>query len=113
VGAGLEQAADAHLAPPRWLLRRDGKGSAGAEKRDEPHLPRPLLVLPVASEGLRAVSGLPSLTFLDLNGCDKVTAAGVQALRNTTAAPSLRIDWYPPPEVEEYEEDEEDEEVCP
>jgi hypothetical protein len=64
----------------------------------------------VTDEVLRAVSSLPSLTLLDLTGCDKVTAAGVQAPRNTTTTPYLRIDWYPPPEVEEYEEDQEDQE---
>jgi hypothetical protein len=38
-----------------------------------------------------AVSSLPALTALCLDNCYKVTAAGVQALRNTTAAPSLHI----------------------
>jgi hypothetical protein len=33
----------------------------------------------------------PALTTLDLRYCDKVTAAGVQALRTTTTAPSLHI----------------------
>jgi hypothetical protein len=41
------------------------------------------------------VSSLPSLAFLDLAGCNWVTAAGVQALRNTTAAPNLHIEWEP------------------
>ena len=41
---------------------------------------------------------LPSLAFLDLTNCIWVTAAGVQALRNTTAAPSLHIEWEPPSE---------------
>jgi hypothetical protein len=45
---------------------------------------------------VRALSSLPALTSLDLRNCNKVTAAGVQALRNTTAAPSLRIEWEPP-----------------
>jgi hypothetical protein len=39
------------------------------------------------------VSSLPALTFLDVSYCDQVTAAGVQALRNTTAAPNLEIAW--------------------
>jgi hypothetical protein len=40
----------------------------------------------VTDEGLlRALSTLPALTSLDLGGCPMVTAAGVQALRNTTA----------------------------
>jgi hypothetical protein len=38
------------------------------------------------------LSSLPALTSLDLSHCYKVTAAGVQALRSTTAAPSLRIE---------------------
>jgi hypothetical protein len=32
----------------------------------------------------------------------------VQALRNTTAAPNLRIEWEPPAEVEEDSDDSED-----
>jgi hypothetical protein len=40
------------------------------------------------------LSNLPALTPLDLRYCYKVTAAGVQALRNTTAAPSLHIESY-------------------
>ena len=46
----------------------------------------------VTDVGLRALSSLAALAFLDLRYCDKVTAAGVQALRNTTVAPSLRIE---------------------
>jgi hypothetical protein len=60
----------------------------------------------VTDVGVRALSSLPALTELDLTGCDEVTAAGVQALRNTTAAPSLRIEWYPM--EEEDSEDSED-----
>ena len=70
----------------------------------------------ITDEGVRAVSSLPALTFLDLAGskvtdegvravvssctalesldlrcCYDVTAAGVQALRSTTAAPNLHI----------------------
>jgi hypothetical protein len=45
----------------------------------------------LTDKGLRAVSSLASLTFLYLTYCFKVTAAGVQALRSTTAAPSLHI----------------------
>jgi hypothetical protein len=41
------------------------------------------------------VINLPSLAFLDLTNCIWVTAAGVQALRNTTAAPNLHIEWEP------------------
>ena len=41
--------------------------------------------------GVRALSSLPALTSLDLRDCYKVTAAGVQALRSTTAAPNLHI----------------------
>jgi hypothetical protein len=41
--------------------------------------------------GLRAVSSLRALTSLDLRYCNKVTAAGVQALRSTTASHSLCI----------------------
>jgi hypothetical protein len=39
-----------------------------------------------------------------------VTAAGVHALRNTTAAPNLHIEWYPPAVVEEDAEDSDDSE---
>jgi hypothetical protein len=57
-----------------------------------PELKREYLAEEVAltDEGLRAVSSLPALTSLDLRG-SKVTAAGVQALRSTTVAPSLHI----------------------
>jgi hypothetical protein len=40
---------------------------------------------------VRARSSLPALASLDLSGCYNVMAAGVQALRSTTAAPSLHI----------------------
>jgi hypothetical protein len=73
----------------------------------------------LTEEGLQAVSSLPALTKLDLSysnvtdqalqvlrslrtltslilyECENVTAAGVQALRNTTAAPGLHIEWAP------------------
>ena len=49
----------------------------------------------MSAEGLRAASSLPAFTFLDIRHCNRVTAAGVQALRNTTAAPNLRIEWEP------------------
>jgi uncharacterized protein YceK len=70
----------------------------------------------LTDDGLRAVSSLPALTELDLSysnvmdqallslrslrsltslkledGCETVTAAGMQALRSSTAAPSLRM----------------------
>jgi hypothetical protein len=45
----------------------------------------------VTNEGVLALSSLPALTHLDLRCYDYVTAAGVQALRSSTAAPSLRI----------------------
>jgi hypothetical protein len=47
----------------------------------------------VTDEAVRALS-LPALTFtsLDIRYCVKVTAAGVQVLRNTTVAPNLHID---------------------
>jgi hypothetical protein len=47
----------------------------------------------LTDEGLRAVSSLRPLASLDLRYCNKVTAAGVQAPRSTTAAPSLRIEF--------------------
>jgi precorrin isomerase len=49
----------------------------------------------LTDEALRAVvsSSLPALTLLDPRGCSQVTAAGVQALRSTTAAPSLHIEF--------------------
>ena len=47
----------------------------------------------VTDVGVRALSSLPALTSLDLRYCDKVTAAGVQALRSTTAAPNLHIEF--------------------
>jgi hypothetical protein len=40
----------------------------------------------LTDEGLRAVSCLPLLTFLQLGGCSRLSAAGVQALRSTTAS---------------------------
>jgi hypothetical protein len=46
----------------------------------------------VTDVGVRALSSLPVLTSLDLRNCHKVTAAGVQALRSTTASPSLHIE---------------------
>jgi hypothetical protein len=46
----------------------------------------------LTDEGVRALSSLPALTSIDLRDCSKVTAAGVQALRSTTAAPSLHIE---------------------
>jgi hypothetical protein len=46
----------------------------------------------VLTEGLRALRKLPALTSLNLRWCDKVPEARVQALRSTTAAPSLHIE---------------------
>ena len=46
------------------------------------------------NEGWLALSSLPALTHLNLRFCYNVTAAGVQALRSTTAAPSLHIVSY-------------------
>jgi hypothetical protein len=40
---------------------------------------------------VRALSSLPALATLNLLACRKVTAAGVQALRNTTTAPNIHI----------------------
>jgi F-box/leucine-rich repeat protein 14 len=45
----------------------------------------------LTDEAVRALSSLPALTSLNLSHC-YVTAAGVQALRSTTAAPSLHIE---------------------
>ena len=56
--------------------------------------PLSTLVCEVADELLRALSSCTALTSLDLRWCFKVTAAGVQALRSTTVAPSLRIIWF-------------------
>ena len=39
----------------------------------------------LTDEGLRAVSSLPALTSLNLSRCRAVSAAGVQAVCNTTA----------------------------
>jgi F-box/leucine-rich repeat protein 14 len=47
----------------------------------------------VTDAGVLALSSLPALTSLDLRYCNNVTAAGVQALRSTTAAPSLHIEF--------------------
>jgi hypothetical protein len=44
----------------------------------------------VTDETLRAVSSMPALSVLDISYCN-VTAAGVQALCDTTAAPDLNI----------------------
>jgi hypothetical protein len=38
-------------------------------------------------------SNLPALTSLDRRGCGNVTAAGVQALRSSTATPNLHIEY--------------------
>ena len=46
----------------------------------------------ITNEGVLALSSLPALTHLNLRSCINVTAAGVQALRSTTAAPSLHIE---------------------
>jgi hypothetical protein len=45
----------------------------------------------LTDEELRAVSNCTALTSLNLSWCHMVTAAGGQALRRTTAAPSLHI----------------------
>jgi hypothetical protein len=45
----------------------------------------------LTDEAMRAVSSLPALKSLDLRACPKVSADGVQALRSTTATPSLHI----------------------
>ena len=45
------------------------------------------------NEGWLALSSLPALTHLNLRACWKLTAAGVQALRSTTAAPGLHIEF--------------------
>ena len=45
----------------------------------------------ITNEGVLALSSLPALTHLNLRYCGYVTAAGVQALRSTTAAPGLHI----------------------
>ena len=45
----------------------------------------------VTDEGVLPLRSLPALIYLDLCDCPKVTAAGVQALRSTTAAPNLHI----------------------
>jgi len=62
----------------------------------------------VSAEGLRAASSLPAFTFLDIRHCNRVTAAGVQALRNTTAAPNLRIEWKPRSFLEVVADEDED-----
>jgi len=45
----------------------------------------------ITNEGVLTLGSLPALTQLDLRNRNKVTAAGVQALRSTTTAPSLHI----------------------
>jgi hypothetical protein len=47
---------------------------------------------PPSSESFSYLGGRCCLTSVDLRGCGKVTAAGVQALRSSTAAPSLHIE---------------------
>jgi len=47
----------------------------------------------ITDVGVRALSSLPALTQLNLCQCPKVTAAGVQALRSTTASPNLVIEF--------------------
>jgi hypothetical protein len=46
----------------------------------------------VTDQALQALRSLRTLTSLNLEDCEDVTAAGVQALRNTTVAPSLQIE---------------------
>ena len=46
-----------------------------------------------AAQVRKAVSNLPAIASLNLIFCRNVTAAGVQALRDTTAAPNLVIKW--------------------
>ena len=46
----------------------------------------------ITTEAVLALSCLPALTRLDLGGSGEVTAAGVQALRSTTASTNLHID---------------------
>ena len=44
--------------------------------------------------GVLTLSSLPALTHLDLSGSNKVTAAGVEAFRNATAAPNLYVEEW-------------------
>ena len=46
-----------------------------------------------AAQVRKAVSILPALSSLIFRYCVNVTAAGVQALRSTTAAPNLHIEF--------------------
>jgi hypothetical protein len=46
----------------------------------------------VTDHTLLAMRNIRTLTSLDLTECENVTAAGVQALRSTAAAPSLNSD---------------------
>jgi hypothetical protein len=63
----------------------------------------------VSDEGLQAVISLLSLACIDIRHCNRVTAAGVQTLRNTTAAPNLHIEWEPRSFFEvDADEDEDD-----
>jgi hypothetical protein len=47
----------------------------------------------LTDKGLRAVSSLPSLTFLGLNRCRTVTGAGMRALSSCTSLTSLDLTW--------------------
>ena len=47
----------------------------------------------ITDQALLALRNLRTLTSLNLEGCENVTAAGMQAPRNTTAAPSLHIEF--------------------
>jgi Leucine-rich repeat (LRR) protein len=53
----------------------------------------------VTDQALQALRSLRTLTSLNLYECENVTAAGVQALRNTTVSPSLQIEFH-----DEYDE---------
>jgi hypothetical protein len=71
---------------PRRHVDVDGPGGARREQPPCPHVPRPEPVQ--ADDGRGAAGSEPSVRsrFPNLY-CIKVTAAGVQALRSTTAAP--------------------------
>ena len=53
----------------------------------------PFQTAALTDKGLRAVSSLASLTFLDLSWCRNVTDEGMRAVRNCTALKSLNLFW--------------------
>jgi hypothetical protein len=73
----------------------DGRGGTSCTSRERPpfaQVSQPPRLRRGHGLGVRALSSLPALASLDLRFCHTVTAAGVQALRTTTAASTVHIE---------------------